>query len=243
MVGYVWWDLMTEVRPSSERPNPRMHQGGKLSFRRRVRHAQGDKLPICYGGEAPPYLEELVPDNYQQQEIEVGPGKGAFLLAATDVDPDTFYLGIEAAPAYAEYAAERLSKHGRENGMLLVDNAKIYLQDRVAEGSLDRLHVYYPDPWPKRRHRGRRFFTEEMPPVIHRVLKADAYLLVATDNPAYAGRICRVLGQSPLLRRDRQEEERLLLKGPGYGFSPTNFEKKYIEQGRVLRRYAFQRLP
>jgi tRNA (guanine-N7-)-methyltransferase len=111
----------------------------------------------------------------------------------------------------------------------------------VGEAMVDRLHVYFPDPWPKRRHRKRRFFTEEMPAAIHRVLKPSGLLLVCTDNAACAGEISRVLGASPLLVRDQEEERRLLAAEPGHGFSPTNFERKYLAEGRIIRRYAFRR--
>ena len=67
-------------------------------------------------------------------------------------------------------------------------------------------------------------------------------MLAATDNPAYAGQICLVLGAHPGLLRDEAEEERLRNLPPGNGFSPTNFEKKYREQFRIIRQYAYRRV-
>jgi tRNA (guanine-N7-)-methyltransferase len=220
----------------------RMSTGGKLSFRRRVPHVDTEGLPLVIGGDEPPALPALVPAGYRSVEIEVGPGKGAFLCAATAARPDTFFVGIEAAASYASYAAAQLQLVGARNAVLLVDNAVLYLRDSVPPASLDRLHVYFPDPWPKRRHRGRRFFGEGSPALAHRVLKPGGLLLLATDNPAYAGQICRVLGASPLLARDADAEIELPALGPGHGFSPTNFERKYLEEGRVIRRYAFRRI-
>ena len=225
-------------------PNPRLHVGGKLSSRGRVRGlVRRESRYAVFGGEDPPPLGELVPEGYSKVELEIGPGKGAFLLAATEMRPDTFLLGVEAAPAYALLAAQRLEAAGRSNGLLLVDHGKLYLQDRVPDSSLDRLHVYFPDPWPKRRHRKRRFFTEEIPRTLVRVLKPGGWCLVATDNAAYAGQICRVVGSCRGLGRDRDEEQRLAGLPPGHGFSPTNFQRKYEKVGRVIRRYAFQHLP
>lgn len=217
-----------------------MHGDGKLSFRRRVPEVKTEGLPLRIAGENPPDLDQLVPDGFEHIEIEVGPGKGTFLVAAAEARPDTFMLGIEASPGYATYAAEKLLKSGQENGLLLSDNAKVFLKDQVPENSLARLHVYFPDPWPKRRHRKRRFFTSEMPEVIHRALHPHGWLLIATDNAALAGEISRVVGSSPLFARDEIEEQRIRTGPEGHGFSPTNFERKYIEEGRIIRRYAFR---
>lgn len=234
---------------SQESPLPpgtsRMHAGGKLSFRRRVPHVEERDtagLPYVPLSDDPPLLSELLPATKSHVEIEVGPGKGTYLLAATEAWPDAFVLGIEAAAGYARYAAERLSKAGRDNGLLLVDNAALYLRDRTGEASVDRVHVYFPDPWPKRRHRKRRFFTPETIDVVHRVLVPGGYLLAATDNARYAGQICSLLGRHPGLVRDEAEEERLATAPPGHGFSPTNFEIKYQREQRIIRRYAYRRV-
>jgi tRNA (guanine-N7-)-methyltransferase len=223
--------------------NPRMQRGGKLSFRARVRETAadpGDALVV--GGQDPPPLGALVPPGFADVEIEIGPGKGAFLLAATTARPEVFVLGIEAAPGYAHYAAARLRAGGHANGRVLVDNGKLYLQDRVPDGGLAAVHVYFPDPWPKRRHQRRRFFTDDAPAMLARVLRDGGYCFVATDNAAYAGQICRVLGAAPEFACDETAAAALLAQ-PGRAFSPTNFERKYAEEGRVIRRYAFRRLP
>jgi tRNA (guanine-N7-)-methyltransferase len=219
-----------------------MHGGGRLSFRRRVREVADDgTLPFVMGGEDPPPLPALVRGSPAGIEVEVGPGKGAFLLAAARARPDTFVLGIEASAAYAKFAAERVRDAGLENAVLLVDNARLYLEDRVPQGALRAVHVYYPDPWPKRRHRKRRFFVAETPAVLHRCLAPGGCALIATDNAAYAGQIVALMGASPLFVRDRTEEARLRAAPPGHGFSPTNFERKYLQEGRTLRRYAFRK--
>ena len=229
--------------PGAAYPQSRLHAGGRLSFRRRVRDVEDDgTLPCIEGRENPPPLLELVRGEPAHLEIEVGSGKGAFLLAAAQARPDTFLLGIEASISYAKFSAERVRDAGLRNAYLLVDNARIYLQDRVPAGALRTVHVYYPDPWPKRRHRKRRFFVPETPAIVHRCLQHRGLLLIATDNAAYAGQIVASMGSSPLFERDRGEEARLLASPPGYGFSPTNFERKYIQEGRILRRFAFRRV-
>ncbi|MCR9248504.1 MAG: hypothetical protein NXI31_26045 [bacterium] len=238
-------ETQPESEPEPDRSsdyNPRMHQGGKLSFRGRVQGGEDDPGEfLAIGGDNPPGLRDLAPAD-MPVEIEIGPGKGAFVLAAVAAKPETFILGIEAAVGYASLAATKLKASGHDNGLLLVDNGKLFLQDRVEPGALHALHVYFPDPWPKRRHRGRRFFTDDVTPVVTRALRDDGYCYVATDNAAYAGQIARVLGACPELVRDPDEEARVIAAGPGHAFSPTNFERKYIEEGRVIRRYAFRRI-
>ncbi len=236
--------MESEHRGSPSRGRPtRLHVGGKLAFRRRVPSADAASgaLPLVELSDDPPELATLVPSQFERVEIEVGPGKGTFMVAATEARPDVFLLGIEAAPSYARYSAERLAKAGRDNAVVLVDNAKLYLRDRVADGALDRLHVYFSDPWPKRRHRKRRFFSADMCATYARVLRAGGHLLCATDNAAYAGEICGVLGSCAALVRDEDEERRLSNLPPGHAFGPTNFERKYAAEHRIIRRYAYCR--
>jgi len=228
----------------NETYNARMHLGGKLSFRARIKDADedpGDRIVL--GGKNPPALFDLCPDDGRPVEIEIGSGKGAFLVASTEARPDTFVLGIEAAPGYAQHAAAKLYATGRTNALLLIDNGKLYLQDRVPEASLTAVHVYFPDPWPKRRHSGRRFFTDDVTAVLARAIRDDGHVFVATDNAGYGGQVARVMGAAVDFVFDEEERDRRIEAGPGHAFSPTNFERKYIEEGRIIRRYAFRRLP
>jgi len=205
-----------------------MHTDGKLSFRRRVPIVDDPDLPLILGGENPPDLDEIVPARFEHVEIEVGPGKGAFLLAAAEARPDTFMLGIEAASAYAKHSAERLKKAGRDNSVLLVDNAKVYLKEQCGDASLDRLHVYFPDPWPKRRHAKHRFVQPHTVDLLCRLLRPGGGISLRTDAPAYAYQMLAVLNAAELLVNEAGP--RHFAETPREPFQ-TPYEIKFREQG------------
>lgn len=111
--------------------------------------------------EAPPVIssESLFQDN-RPLEIEVGSGKGLFLTRESARNPEHNFLGIEIIHKYATHAATRLVKAGRNNVKMISGNAETVFTDRVPPGSLEAVHVYFPDPWWKKRHRKRRVVNE-----------------------------------------------------------------------------------
>ena len=93
-------------------------------------------------------------------EIEVGSGKGLFLTNASAARPGSNFLGIEIIHKYAKHSAARLAKAGRTNAKMVSGNAEPLFSHRVPAGSLEAVHVYFPDPWWKKRHRKRRVVNE-----------------------------------------------------------------------------------
>ncbi|MEZ5988972.1 MAG: tRNA (guanosine(46)-N7)-methyltransferase TrmB [Planctomycetota bacterium] len=221
----------------------RVHPSGRLTFRNKVRPAKARELPLAVAGDEALDWTTLVPEGAGAVECEVGCGKGTFLVEAARSRPERFFVGVEAGPAYAEFCADRLRREGLDNAVLVADDARLFLADTVPEGALARLHVYYPDPWPKWRHRKRRLFGPEFPGLAARVLAEGGELLVATDNLRYFGEALAVLGAAPALRRDRGRERGYGPEAPGLAFGPTNFSRKYAAEGRTLSRAVFVRLP
>lgn len=118
-------------------------------------------------------------------ELEIGCGKGLFLLNAARRDPDANFVGIEVARKFAIQSASRLAKRAVPNARVLCADARVLVAYRLAEASVRRIHVLFPDPWWKKRHRKRRVFTPEF--VIHcgRVLEPGGEVHVATDVQEY----------------------------------------------------------
>lgn len=93
-------------------------------------------------------------------QIEVGSGKGLFLLNASGEQPDQNFLGIEIAHKYAKHAATKLKHAGRTNAIMASGDALPIFQKQIADASLAAVHVYFPDPWWKKKHKKRRVLNE-----------------------------------------------------------------------------------
>ncbi len=221
----------------------RMHPSGRLAFRRQVRSPRADALPLYEAHGRALSWEGILPPGDGPLECEIGCGKGGFLLAAASSRPGIRFLGVEAGPSYAAYCADRLARRGLRNAVLVADDARLFLADTVPPGAFVRIHVYYPDPWPKRRHRKRRFFQPGIAPLLHHALATGGELLIATDATAYFGEILALMGASPLFRRDPEREAELGLEVPGLAFGPTNFSAKSRAAGEPAWRAVYRALP
>ncbi len=102
-------------------------------------------------------------------EVEVGSGKGLFLQAAATAMPDRNFLGIEVAHKYAHHTAARLAKRSLQNAMIVEGDAQRVFREFLPDRSLAGVHVYFPDPWWKKRHRKRRVINERF---LHDVVRA-----------------------------------------------------------------------
>ncbi len=217
----------------------RVHPSGRLTFRSSVRvEASPDHRVVVAGDESLPW-QDIVPAAWPGPiELEIGCGKGAFLAAAATSRPETYFVGCEAGVEYARYCADRVQ--GLENVWLVADDARLFLADSVPDRSLARIHVYHPDPWPKRRHRKRRLFDAAFARDVARKLTLDGQLLVGTDNTRYFGEILAVLGAEATLRRDLEREASYGDEVPGLAFGPTNFAQKYVHEGRERHRAIYR---
>jgi tRNA (guanine-N7-)-methyltransferase len=172
-------------------------------------------------------------------ELEVGSGKGLFLVNAARANPGRNFLGVEISRKYARLAAERLAKQGITNARLWASDARDVLR-KVPDRSLRAVHVYFPDPWWKQRHKKRRVFTDALVAEIERTLQPGGELHVASDVEEYFGLIRELIAASPRLRERPAPEAGVPEHDLDY---LTNFERKYRLEGRPIYRAAYDYVP
>src|SRR5262249_27473453 len=199
-------------------------QGGRL-----VRPAH--RLPL---EELAPYLLDVseppapldwraVFGNDAPVEIEVGFGKGLFLVTAATASPGVNFLGVEVVRKYQLFAATRMAKRGLPNVRLVKADAREFLRDCAAAGSVAAVHVYFPDPWWKKRHHKRRVFTPEFAAACARVLRPGGRLHVATDVEEYFALMREAIAPRAGLRELPPPQS----EGPGHDRDyRTNFDLK-----------------
>jgi tRNA (guanine-N7-)-methyltransferase len=118
-------------------------------------------------------------------EVDVGSGKGLFLRSAAAARPEVNFLGIEVARRYAEFAAAALAKLGLTNAVMVHGDALRVFGEFLPDDSLAAVHVYFPDPWWKKRQRKRRVMRESLLRDIQRTLQPGGKLHFWTDVEEY----------------------------------------------------------
>jgi tRNA (guanine-N7-)-methyltransferase len=181
---------------------------------------------------APLPLDVLVPSPVPgggDWEVEIGFGKGRYLLRRCAEEPGRRFLGVELATEYYQMMVERARRRGLINWVALRGEALFLLSAVLPAGFAAAVHVYFPDPWPKSRHHKRRLFEPETVDLVLGLLRPGGSLFFATDFLEYGELVAEILESYPGLhveRRDRPWDE-----GPR-----TNYEAKYLVEGRPILR-------
>lgn len=173
-------------------------------------------------------------------ELEVGSGKGLFLANRASAVPGHAIVGIELSRKYARRAAERVAKRGLANVRVVRGDARLLLGRFVPPASLSALHIYFPDPWWKARHKKRRVFTAAFVADAERVLGPGGCFQMATDVEEYFG-----VMQTLMAAHRRFVPQALPAPSdPEHDLDYlTNFERKYRLEGRPIWRASYRLAP
>ncbi len=167
-------------------------------------------------------------------DVEIGSGKGKFLLELAAANPDRDFLAVERAGKYHRLCCDRADRRGISNVRLLRTTAEDLLIRLLNPASVENLYVLFPDPWPKKRHHKRRLIKADIVAAMNLALVPGGRLLVKTDHQDYAEVISEVLrGAASFQTLDPSEAFD--------GLPETGFERKYHDQGRPIYPFALQK--
>ncbi|HEX7010993.1 MAG TPA: tRNA (guanosine(46)-N7)-methyltransferase TrmB [Phycisphaeraceae bacterium] len=170
-------------------------------------------------------------------ELEIGSGKGTFLVRQAALVPSVNYIGIEYAKAFWRYAADRCRRHGLTNVRLVHAEAGTFVRYMIPDAAIRQVHIYFPDPWPKKRHHKRRLIQQPFLLQLHRILESPrsddpqaGLVRIATDHADYFAWMQEHAASAA------DWFEQLPFTSPvsaGQGeLVGTNFERKYRREGR-----------
>ena len=123
--------------------------------------------------------------NQNPIEIDIGCGRGKFLFDSSIERPETNWLGLELDFSEGRRGAKRLAKRQLPNARIIGGDAHQFLSKHVMPDSVDAAHVYFPDPWWKRKHAKRRLFTDAFADLLSQVVKHGGYVHSWTDVGDY----------------------------------------------------------
>jgi tRNA (guanine-N7-)-methyltransferase len=170
--------------------------------------------------------------------VEIGFGRGEFLLALAEQQPEQAFVGVELSHKRALKMARRLARRGLANVALVEARAEEVLRDALPDASVACFWLNFPDPWPKKRHARRRFVQPEALAWIARRLVPGGLLRIATDDPAYAEWIDEQLAAAPILA-NCYAPDRWRAAVPDR--MPTAYELEWRALGRSFHFFEYQR--
>ena len=169
--------------------------------------------------------------------LEIGFGMGETTAVIAAAHPENDYLGIEVHTPGVGSLLKEIGERELSNVRIIQHDAVEVLHNMIAPGSLDGTHVFFPDPWPKKRHHKRRLLQPPLVALLASRLKPGAYLHAATDWQEYAEQILDVFSHEPLL------------KNTADGFAPrpdyrpqTKFETRGLRLGHGVWDIIFRRV-
>lgn len=166
-------------------------------------------------------------------EVDVGSGKGRFLLARAAAHPDVNFIGIERQRRRIDKVALKAARAGLTNIRLLHTEINFALETLLADSAVRTFYVFYPDPWPKRRHNTRRLVNTDFLNLLHRKLQTNGCIHFATDHEDYFNAVIPLFEETPLF-------------SPAPPFIPvpeeqTDFELLFAAEGKHANRCSLRK--
>jgi len=208
-----------------ERPSVRSYsiRGSRIT---QAQRAAKDELQAIYGiavEEKKVNLAEIFPTS-EKIVMEIGFGMGEATAIIAKNHPNNAYIAVDVHPPGIGKLLGRIVDNGLTNLRVIEDDVHIVLPHMFEDESLDAIHLYFPDPWPKKKHNKRRIVNEGFLALIHPKLKKGGYIHIATDWVPYAIRMQEVFAASTLFSGGviDKPESRPVTRFEGQGINKDN---------------------
>tara|TARA_B110000438_G_scaffold271986_1_gene290339 strand:- start:52 stop:729 length:678 start_codon:yes stop_codon:yes gene_type:complete len=169
-------------------------------------------------------------NNNRKLIIEIGFGNGEILIDSALRNPNNNFIGIEVYESGIGQCLIHLSDKKLSNVRLINEDAKHVLNYSFKDQAIDQINIFFPDPWPKKKHHKRRLINEEFILLIQKKLKKNGCINIATDWDDYAEQIIHVFNKSKLFKKTNNL--RLNLE--------TKFERRGLKLGHKIQKFNFQ---
>ncbi|HNX68728.1 MAG TPA: tRNA (guanosine(46)-N7)-methyltransferase TrmB [Candidatus Omnitrophota bacterium] len=179
----------------------------------------------------PPVVFRELFGNDHPVEVEIGCGKGKFLATRSLENPGINFLGLDRVGKWMKRRIAQTGKRELANIFYKKVEARAFIADAVSEASVSIFHIYFPDPWPKRRQQCRRVVNADLLKLLHAKLLAGGLIEIATDDEDYFTAMKKSIAATAELWENVREtrNERIL-----DGMNKTNYELKWAAQGKTL---------
>ena len=192
-----------------------------------------------------PYIQEHVEVMFTEEQLlsfnkpyylEIGSGKGQFLVDMAKKYTDKFFVGLERNVTCCGFTAKKLVEEEIQNAKLMFINADI-LMEKIQDNSIEAIFLNFSDPWPKKRHHKRRLTADRYLANYYRVLKSGGRLIIKTDNVDLFAFTLENLENSPC---------KLVSKTDDYQDydefdSMTEYEQSFREEGTPIHRIVLEK--
>ncbi len=166
-------------------------------------------------------------------EVEVGFGTSKFLVEYTGRNPSLNFIGIENSKKMVFNGANKIYNNSRLNARVIHADAVFYLEAKIENESLNRIHIYFPDPWFKKRHTKRRIINEKFLKVCYAALKPKGKLNFFTDHKGYFEYFSECVSLGNLFKFSTEVAD----------YTPTSYEEKWLLAGRTINRAILEKNP
>jgi len=186
--------------------------------------------------EAPVSLTALLPAHFERLEVEIGCGKGEFISRRAARHPHSFFVGIDRRMDRYQLTTRKLERTEGKNWLLLFEDARAFRPEGLP--SIDMLHLYHPDPWPKNRHHKHRFFRSPDARAFAEKIKPNGEFRLSTDHREYFEEMLDIAETWTFLKLELAYRKESFMGDP-----LTHFEGIFLRKREPVFKAVFRRLP